>query len=78
MFITNFMCSDNDVDGDTLLTLVGLTPGPDCLKELIPKIGTRIRVYKIIKACYDGAFVSYACQLLKLVIHIYIYIYINM
>ena len=65
------MCSDNDVDGDTLLTLVGLTPGPDCLKELIPKIGTRIRVCKIIKACYDGIFVSYACQLLKLVIYIY-------
>ena len=37
MFIANFMCSDNYVDGDTLLTLVVLTPGPDCLKELIPK-----------------------------------------
>ena len=48
---------ENDVDGDALMTLVGLTPGPDCLKELIPKIGTRMKVYKLIKAYYDESFV---------------------
>ena len=27
------------------MTLIGLTPGPDSLKELIPKIGTRIKTH---------------------------------
>lgn len=29
----------NAMDGDALVTLVGLTPGPDSLKELVSKVG---------------------------------------
>ena len=43
----------HEMDGDSLLTLIGVTPGPDCLKDLVPKIGTRLKVYRCIKACYD-------------------------
>ena len=32
MLSNNFMWPENEVDGDSLLALVGLTPGPDCLK----------------------------------------------
>ena len=37
------------VDRDTLITVLATTPGPDCLKELVPKIGVRIKLYKCIK-----------------------------
>ena len=41
------------MDGESLVTLIGIMPGPDCLKDLIPKIGGRLKVYRSIKACYD-------------------------
>ena len=46
------------MDGDALMTLVGTSAGPDCLKELIPKVGARVKVYKHIKACYNEDMVS--------------------
>ena len=44
---------ENEIDGESLATLIGIVPGPDCLKDLIPKIGIRIKVYHHIKAYYD-------------------------
>lgn len=43
----------NAMDGDALVTLVGLTPGPDSLKELVSKVGLRMKVYKVIKSLYN-------------------------
>ena len=40
------------MDGEALVTLIGFVPGPDCLKELITKVGLRIKVYKLIKSLY--------------------------
>ena len=40
---------ENDMDGEALATLIGLTPGPDCLKDLVKKVGWRLKVYKAIK-----------------------------
>lgn len=47
------------MDGDALVTLVGATPGPDCLKELVSKVGIRMKVYKLIKSFYDTESVSH-------------------
>jgi hypothetical protein len=44
---------DNDMDGDALVTLIGLTPGPDSLKDLVTKVGQRLKLYKEVKALYD-------------------------
>ena len=41
------------MDGESLVTLIGIMPGPDCLKDLILKICIRLKVYRSIKACYD-------------------------
>jgi len=41
------------MDGESLVTLIGIVPWPDCLKDLIPKIGLRLKVYHSIKASYD-------------------------
>lgn len=46
------------MDGEALLTLIGLTPGPDCLKDLVKKVGLRLKVYKAIKVLYDTENVS--------------------
>ena len=46
------------MDGDILITLTGVTPGPDSLKELIHKVGLRVKVYKLIKTCYQEDSVS--------------------
>jgi hypothetical protein len=41
------------MDGDALVTLIGLTPGPDSLKDLVTKVGQRLKLYKEVKALYD-------------------------
>lgn len=43
----------NEIDGDALVTLLGTSSGPDCFKELVPKIGIRMKVYKLIKPFCD-------------------------
>uniref|UniRef100_A0A1X7T2E8 SAM domain-containing protein n=1 Tax=Amphimedon queenslandica TaxID=400682 RepID=A0A1X7T2E8_AMPQE len=42
---------DNEMDGESLCTLFQFesSPGPDCLRELVPKLGIRLRLYKDIK-----------------------------
>ena len=37
------------MDGDALVTLFGLVPGPDCLKDLVPKVGLRLKLYIVTK-----------------------------
>lgn len=46
------------MDGEALVTLIGFIPGPDCLKELITKVGLRMKVYKLIKSLYNSESVS--------------------
>ena len=41
-----------------MATLIGLAPGPDCLKDLIKKVGWRLKVYKAIKELYERENVS--------------------
>lgn len=42
------------MDGDALATLLTISPGPDCFKELIKKVGVRVKVYQLIKSlCSD-------------------------
>ena len=57
------------MDGDTLITLIGVTPGPDSLKELIHKVGLRVKVYKLIKTCYQEDSVSNIVACLKLLVN---------
>ena len=46
------------MDGEAVATLIGLTPGPDCLKDLIKKVGWRLEVYKATKELYERENVS--------------------
>ena len=40
------------MDGEALVALLTTTQGPDCLKDLIPKLAVRLKVYQHIKAVY--------------------------
>lgn len=41
------------MDGESLITLIGSKPGPDSLKDLVGKVGLRMKLYKAIKSLYD-------------------------
>lgn len=40
------------MDGEALGTLLAAVQGPDCLKDLIPKLGARLKVYQRIKQIF--------------------------
>ena len=46
----DFFCIEHEMDGQSLVALIddGI-PGPDCLKELILKIGVQLKVFSYIK-----------------------------
>ena len=48
------------MDGDALATLLTIASGPDCLKELIKKVGVRVRFYQLIKSLCSDETVSSA------------------
>jgi len=50
---TDFVLLDNEMDGESLKALLLSNAGPDCLKELIPKLGIRLRIYKQIKSLLE-------------------------
>jgi len=43
----SYSCSlDNEMDGESLEALLENDAGPECLKDLIPKLGVRLKFYK--------------------------------
>ena len=48
-----YLYVDNEMDGEALATLIGLIPGPDSLKELVSKVGVRLKLYRCFKSLYD-------------------------
>jgi len=45
--------SDQDMDGEAICVALASTPGPDSLRDVIPKLGLRLKVYQVIKAALD-------------------------
>ena len=42
----------NEMDGEAVEAAFAAIPGPDCFKDLIPKLGLRLKVYNEIKALF--------------------------
>ena len=40
---------ENDMDGDALSLAFAAHSGPDCLKDVVPKYGLRLKLYQAIK-----------------------------
>lgn len=47
--------TDNEMDGESLEALLANMQGPDSLRELIPKLGVRMKVYQRIKLLFSQA-----------------------
>ena len=43
------------MDGEALRTLFGHTSGPDSLKDLVPKLGLRLRLFKEMIDLYNSS-----------------------
>ena len=44
-----FLSTDQDMDGEVIATAFATVPGPDCLHDVLPKFGVRLKVYSAIK-----------------------------
>ena len=44
---------ENEMDGEAVTTLLAAVQGPDCLRDLVPKLGVRLKVYQRIKMFND-------------------------
>ena len=42
-----------EMDGEAIFGAFGCQVGPDCLKDILPTYGQRIKVYRAIKAAID-------------------------
>ena len=40
--------------GESLVTLIGSKPGPDSLKEVVQKVGPRMKLFKAIQTLYSN------------------------
>ena len=52
VFVT--CCLENNMDGESLVTLIRSKPGPDCLKDVVQKVGPRMKLYKAIQTLYSN------------------------
>lgn len=41
------------MDGEAIATAFAITPGPDCIRDVVPKVGVRMKVYQAIKRALE-------------------------
>lgn len=44
---------DQEMDGDAICAALASTPGPDSLRDVVPKLGYRLKVYRALKSALD-------------------------
>lgn len=44
--------SDEDMDGDAVAVGLASSPGPDWLKDLVPKVGVRLKIHNALRSLY--------------------------
>ena len=49
---------DEEMDGKAIQQTYATRSGPDCLRDVIPKYGQRVKVYNFIKQAIDSAYQS--------------------
>lgn len=45
--------SEQEMDGEAIAAVFTTSPGPDCLKDVLPKLGQRLKVYNALKCLYE-------------------------
>lgn len=51
--------SDEDMDGAAISAGLASCPGPDWLKDVLPRVGIRLKVHNALKALYHQVQVSH-------------------
>lgn len=51
--------SDEDMDGDAVAVGLLSSPSPNWLKDLVPKVGLRLKVHRALRSLYFQCQVSY-------------------
>lgn len=49
MWLLFFGLADQEMDGMAIVQIFATVSGPDCLKDVVPKAGARVKVYNAIK-----------------------------
>ena len=44
------------MDGEATVSAFATCSGPDCLKEVVPKLGSRLKVYNAIKVAINESY----------------------
>ena len=44
---------DQDMDGEAIAAAFAVTPGPDCIRDVVKKVGIRMKVYQAIKKALE-------------------------
>lgn len=47
------------MDGEAITVIFTTSPGPDCLKDVLPKLGQRLKVYNALRCLYEEFQVMY-------------------
>ena len=50
--------TEQEMDGEAIAAVFATSPGPDCLKDVLPKLGQRLKVYNALKTLYEQFQVS--------------------
>ena len=53
MYCVRLYTSDQEMDGEAICAALASTPGPDSLRDVVPKLGLRLKVYRVIKSAMD-------------------------
>ena len=64
------------MDGEAICSALASTPGPDSLRDVVPKLGLRLKVYRVIKSALDQQYmeqVSAGGAFEKVLLTIYVY-----
>lgn len=46
------------MDGEAIFTAFATAPGPDCIREVVPKLGYRLKVYRCLKSLIEESQVA--------------------
>ena len=58
--------ADQEMDGEAIVAALATCSGPDCLKDVIPKLGSRLKVYNALKVVISDCYKLKVCSYVAL------------
>lgn len=51
-----YCITEQEMDGEATVAALATCSGPDCLKDVVPKLGSRLKVYNAIKVAINEGY----------------------